>query len=57
MVRPGTVAFGIVTEPFKNEHMIDDRKCDALKYLSFLNGGGLVKLSGDTLMDGKKVNI
>lgn len=46
MIRPGTTAFGIVPEAFKNGNFIDDRRVDAIKYLTFDNGGGLLKKCG-----------
>jgi hypothetical protein len=57
MVTNGTVAFGVVTAAFRNEHMIDDRKCDAVKYLSFENGGGLVKMCGEEILGGERVHL
>lgn len=39
----GTVAFGIVLEQFKDNAYIDDRRCPAVKYLSFSNGKGMIK--------------
>lgn len=37
--------------------MIDDRKCDALKYITFENGGGLVKLCGEEILGGPRVHL
>lgn len=48
---------GIVPAAFRDGHMIDDRQCDAVKYLSFDNGGGLINLSGEKIASGDRVHV
>jgi hypothetical protein len=37
--------------------MINDKKCDAVKYLSFENGGGLLNLNGECINKGEKLHL
>ena len=57
VVTKGTWAVGIVPAAFKDGHMIEDRKYDAVKYLSFDNGGGLINLSGEKIANGDRVHV
>lgn len=55
MVNAGTVAFGIVPKGLKYGKFFDNKK--AIKYLTFENGGGLVKECNEQIVEGKKVHI
>lgn len=47
ILKLGTIALGIVPEQNKGGLFIDDRYCDALKFITFFNGdGGKLKLNG-----------
>lgn len=57
VIKKGTWAVGIVPAAFKDGHMIDDRQCDAVKYLSFDNGSGLINLNGEKIANGDRVHL
>lgn len=37
--------------------MINDKKCHAVKYLSFENGGGLLNLNGECINKGEQLHL
>ena len=41
----------------KNGSFINDKKNGVFKYLSFANGGGMIKLNGKQLKEGKAVYL
>lgn len=49
------MAFGVVPEGLRCGRFFEDKK--AIKYLTFQNGGGLVKECGKEVDEGKKVHI
>lgn len=57
MLKQGTVAFGIVTDQYKDGIFIDDRKVDAIKYLTFYNGGGKLSMNGLELSEGRRLHL
>jgi hypothetical protein len=57
MSKQGTVAFGIVTDQYKDVIFIDDRKVDAIKYLLFYNGGEKLSMNGLKLAEGRRLHL
>lgn len=53
----GTVSFGVVVEQKKSGRFVDDRNFGCISYVSFANGGGMIRKDGEIIEDSQKVHI
>jgi hypothetical protein len=53
----GTVSFGVVIEQKKGGRFVDDRNFGCINYISFANGGGMIRKDGEDIKNSQSVHI